>query len=194
MIPTGGNGNRQIDLGWSIRAGFVLKLLAPWFGGVSRAWIDSGTASTTIFLPSLIPALPPAENVGHLFNSCPQQKVPSAKEALTVGDDKTGAMNLKVREQRKSESLSVGEQAALEALLEKTQSSAKIKLNQSEWHRMRVRIEGDLMEAYLDGERVASLTSPGIDHPTKTKFGMTVNGSTIDFDNLKVFAGADEKQ
>lgn len=44
------------------------------------------------------------------------------------------------------------------------------------------------MEACVDGELAASLTSPGIDHQTKTKFGMTVNGSTIDFDNLKVFA------
>ena len=32
------------------------------------------------------------------------------------------------------------------------------------------------------------LRSPGIDHPTKTKFGFTVNGETIDFDNLKVYA------
>ncbi|MGY8696780.1 MAG: hypothetical protein ACKVGW_21605, partial [Verrucomicrobiia bacterium] len=52
---------------------------------------------------------------------------------------------------------------------------------------LRVVINGELMEAYLDGKRVAGVRSPGIAHLTKTKFGMTVNGSTIDFDNLKVY-------
>ena len=43
------------------------------------------------------------------------------------------------------------------------------------------------MEAHLDGKKITSLRSPGIDHPTKTKLGMTVVESTIDFDNLKIF-------
>ena len=43
------------------------------------------------------------------------------------------------------------------------------------------------MKAFVDGNLITKLKSPGIDHPTKTKLGMTVNGATIDFDNLKVF-------
>ena len=60
-------------------------------------------------------------------------------------------------------------------------------MNTGQWYRLRVVINGELMEAYLDGKRVAGVRSPGIAHLTKTKFGMTVNGSTIDFDNLKVY-------
>ena len=42
------------------------------------------------------------------------------------------------------------------------------------------------MKAFLDGEMVTHLHSPGFAHPTKTKFGFTVNGQTIDFDNVVV--------
>jgi len=115
-------------------------------------------------------------------------RVSISPRQLKVGDDKTGAMNLKVREQRKAESLTEEQQNALDELLARTESVAAIELEQGQWYQMRVRIVGDLMEAWIDGELVTSLRSPGIDHPTKTKFGMTVNGSTIDFDNLKVFA------
>ncbi len=38
----------------------------------------------------------------------------------------------------------------------------------------------------IDDEVAASLRSPGFAHPTKAKFGFMVNGSTIDFDNLRV--------
>ena len=45
----------------------------------------------------------------------------------------------------------------------------------------------DFKKAFIDGELITKLKSPGIDHPTKSKLGMTVNGTTIDFDNFKVF-------
>ena len=53
---------------------------------------------------------------------------------------------------------------------------------------MEVIIRGTVMTVHLDGNQVVTLDSPGFAHPTKTQFGMTVNGTTIDFDNLKVFA------
>lgn len=105
---------------------------------------------------------------------------------LVISDDKTGGMNLEVRKQRKDKNLSEEATAALQTLLDQTKSSAKVTIKQNEWHRLRIRIRGDVMKAFLDDEIVTSLKSPGFAHPTKTKFGFTVNGQSIDFDNLVV--------
>ena len=107
-------------------------------------------------------------------------------KSLRIGDDKTGSMNLEVRKQRQDKTLSTEDAEALQELLARTQSSAKISIKPGEWHTLRIRIRGDIMKAFLDGELVTSLRSPGFDHPTKTKFGFTVNGESIDFDNLVV--------
>jgi len=107
--------------------------------------------------------------------------------SLKISDDKTGGMNLKVRAQRQDNNLPEKKKKALDNLLGRTTSSAKLALKKDQWYHLRVRIQGDLMEAYIDSKLVASLRSPGIAHPTKTKFGPTVNDATIDFDNLKVY-------
>lgn len=114
-------------------------------------------------------------------------RVSISPKRIMIGDDKTGAMNLTVRAQRKDTNLDEAGKQDLEKLLKSTQSSAAIQLKKGQWYRMRVRIEGDLMEAYLDGKKQASLRSSGFAHPTKTQFGMTVNGNSIDFDNLQLF-------
>lgn len=106
--------------------------------------------------------------------------------SLRIGDDKTGSMNLEVRKQRQDKNLSAADAEALQKLLDRTQSSANISIKPGQWHTLRIRIRGDIMKAFLDGNMVASLRSPGFDHPTKTKFGFTVNGESIDFDNLVV--------
>ncbi|MEM6692437.1 MAG: sulfatase-like hydrolase/transferase [Planctomycetota bacterium] len=106
--------------------------------------------------------------------------------AIRIADDKVGAMNLAVRKQRKDEGLSEEEAEKLQHLLDETQASRKATIKPSEWHTMRVRLRGDVMKAFLDGELVTSLRSPGFAHPTKTKFGFTVNGDHFEFDNLRV--------
>lgn len=105
---------------------------------------------------------------------------------LMIGDDKTGAMNLDVRKQRQEKDLSAEGKAALEELLGRTRSSAKANINQKQWYQLRLRIRGDVMKAFLDGELMLELKSPGFAYPTKTKFGFTVNGQSIEFDNLIV--------
>ena len=107
---------------------------------------------------------------------------------LTLGDDKTGSMNLEVRKQRQAENLPAEKKRALEALLATTQSSVAVDLKPGQWHHLRVRILGDTMEAWIAGTKVATLRSPGIAHRTKTSFGFTVNGTSIDYDNIKMFA------
>jgi arylsulfatase A-like enzyme len=114
-------------------------------------------------------------------------RVSVSPQRISISDDKTGSMNLEVRAQRQAKDLSEAQVKSLEELLQRTQASGPVKLESGQWYKLRVRIKGDIMKASLDGQLVAKLLSPGIDHPTKTQFGMTVNGTTIDFDNLKVF-------
>ena len=95
-------------------------------------------------------------------------------------------MNLEVRAKRKDKNLSVSETKALKSLLDRTSSSTKINVQREKWHTLRIRIRGDVMKAFLDNDLVTSLKSAGFDHPTKTKFGFTVNGQGIQFDNLTV--------
>lgn len=115
-------------------------------------------------------------------------RVSISPKRISVTDDKTGNMNLKVRKQRQSKDLSPQQKKSLEELLATKTNSAAVNLKKGQWYRLGVRIEGDRLEASLDGKKIAELSSPGIDHPTKSKLGMTVTGSTIDFDNLKVFS------
>jgi len=122
----------------------------------------------------------PTVHSGHIC------RVSISPKHLTISDDKTGSMNLEVRKRRKDTSLSAEETADLEKNLARTRSGVKVAIKPGEWLNLRVRIKGDTMKAFLDGELTTSLRSPGFDHPTKTKFGFTVNGATIDFDNLKV--------
>ena len=114
-------------------------------------------------------------------------RVSISPKRISIGDDKMGSMNLQVRAQRQDADLDKAGKQALREQLAATQASAQVNLGRSKWYRMRIRIVEDLMEVYLDGERLTSLRSPGIAHPTKTKFGMTVNGNSIDFDNLQLF-------
>lgn len=105
---------------------------------------------------------------------------------LMISDDKTGGMNLRVRNLRQRADLSEGETTSLNDLLARTRSSVQVDIEPDQWHQLRVRIKGDVMKAFLNGQQATMLRSPGISHPTKTKFGFTVSGATIDFDNLNV--------
>lgn len=108
--------------------------------------------------------------------------------SIKVADDKTGQMDLNIRNQRQNENLPEDQRAAMDTYLETKQADAKLDLKKGQWYKLRVVIQDDVMSAYLDGKMVTSLRSPGFAHPTKTKFGFTVNGSTTEFDNLKIYA------
>ncbi|EMI52543.1 sulfatase-like hydrolase/transferase [Rhodopirellula sallentina] len=118
-------------------------------------------------------------------------RVSISPKRLRISDDKKGGMNLEVRKQRQNPNLSPEESEDLVEILASTQSAAKVDLQPNDWHNLRVRIKGETMKVFLDGELATTLKSPGIDHPTKNKFGFTVNGTMFGFDNLVVRTPAD---
>lgn len=107
---------------------------------------------------------------------------------IKIADDKTGSMDLNIRNQRQDKNLPEDQREALDAFLETKQANAQLDLKKGQWYSLRVTIEDDVMSAYIDGEKVTTLRSPGFAHPIKNKFGFTVNGSDTEFDNIKIYA------
>lgn len=130
------------------------------------------------------------EKTVHAGHIC---RVSLSPKRIVVGDDKLGVMNLEVRKLRQSKNLSPNQQQELNAILKRTQAVANVNLKKGTWYSLRVTIQNDVMTVSLDDKQIASLTSPGIDHPTKTQFGFTVMGETIDFDNLQVVETASSR-
>ncbi|MDB4474496.1 DUF1080 domain-containing protein [Opitutaceae bacterium] len=114
-------------------------------------------------------------------------------KSIKVADDKTGSMDLNILTQRQDENLPEDQRKALDAFLATKQAEAPLDLNKGQWYKLRVTIDGDVMSAYIDGKKVTSLRSPGFAHPIKNKFGFTVNGSTTEFDNIKIYRAPSAK-
>lgn len=110
-------------------------------------------------------------------------RISVSPKQLKISDDKMGSMNLEIRKRRQTGVLTPKDEKILAA----TQTTRKLDLKKGQWYHLRVVIKDDILKAFIDTKLVARLKSPGIDHDTKTKLGMTVNGSTIGFDNFKVF-------
>ncbi len=107
-------------------------------------------------------------------------RVSITRKKLTVQDDRTGVMNLELRELRKQPELA----GQIESFLESTKSSGDFNFVEGRWYHLRVVIDEDRMSVWVDGALIAQLTSPGMAHPTKTQFGFTVTGRNILFDNV----------
>jgi hypothetical protein len=61
-------------------------------------------------------------------------------------------------------------------------------LSLKEWHTLVVRTAGDEMTATIDGQPVASFSSPGIGHETKSLVSLTTNLVDIEYDDFSIKA------
>jgi hypothetical protein len=101
---------------------------------------------------------------------------------ITLTDTKTGVMDLKIQERRKS-----GEKSPeLDALLKTKTKSLPLELKAGDWHTMQITVEGDSMRANIDGKEIGDFKSEGIAHPTKRMITLTVNKSA-QVDDVKVW-------
>lgn len=101
---------------------------------------------------------------------------------ITLNDSKTGTMDLKIRERRKS-----GEKSSeLSKLLATKTSGFPLKLEPDQWHELLIVVEGDVMRATIDGNAIGEFRSEGIAHPTKRMITLAVNRSAW-VDDVKVW-------
>lgn len=101
---------------------------------------------------------------------------------ITLNDSKTGTMDLRIRERRKS-----GEKSPkLTKLLASKTASFPLQLAADQWHNLLIVVEGDVMRATIDGNIIGQFQSEGIAHPTKRMITLAVNKSAW-VDDVKVW-------
>jgi len=118
-----------------------------------------------------------ASHAGHIC------RVVISRSKVILRDGKTGVFNNEIFKKRRS-----GEKldAKTKEILIQSEASFPVKLKEGKWYTVNVRIKGDLMQAFIDGELVGSLYSPGIAHKTKDKIGLVTPKQSIHYDNLTV--------
>jgi hypothetical protein len=103
---------------------------------------------------------------------------------VTLGDDCEGTMKLGIYERWQNPAT----KSEVEPLVKGRIERVPVIFDAERWHRMTVEIVGDEMVASLNGKPVAYLQSPGIAHATKTDWGFTTQGRTIEVDNLRAWS------
>lgn len=178
-------GNKQVDLKDGT---MVITMHAEADHGVSvvhDAEFVDGQVELRFLLPSAKDSLGldfadmkfKQVHAGHLF------KVTLGTQKTTIDDMKTGGMNLKYRERKKSKTLTAQDKKELKA----TKKTIKSKIEPGQWHDLVIKIVGDSLSVTVDGEEIGSFTSPGFAHPTKRTLRVAVL-KTAAIDDLRVTA------
>ena len=94
---------------------------------------------------------------GHLF------KVTIGSDSVKITDQKTGEMNLEIRDARKENRHS----PRLKALLIKKSMTFAHKITVNEWHQIYTTVAGDKITCSIDGVTLGSFRSEGFAHQTK---------------------------
>ncbi len=110
-------------------------------------------------------------------------RVTITPKAIRLGDDKEGAMRPDIIGMRKDPA----RRAEAEKLLAGRSAAFPTTVSTGEWHRLDLEIVGDQMRASLDGRHIGSLKSPGIAHPTKSRFHFAISGRDVLLDDVKIW-------
>lgn len=103
---------------------------------------------------------------------------------IRLGDDREGGMRNDIYEMRKDSK----RKAEGDNLLAGRTATFPVPITTNEWHQLTLEIAGDEMRVSLDEKFVGRLKSPGIAHPTKSRFHFTINGKDALFDDVKIWA------
>lgn len=121
-------------------------------------------------------------------------RVSISRNRIYLSDDKLGSMNNDVRKMRKMEQRTPEQEKQLAERLAATSTEHEIDLSDDQWHHATVTVIGSKLHVEIDGREIASLDSPGNDHSTRDKFGLTVTGKfPIEFDRWVVMVPAGDK-
>jgi hypothetical protein len=99
--------------------------------------------------------------------------------SIQIQDDKTGVFDLEIFAKRREKSLSTKEQAAIKAFVDTKQRTFDAPLEIGRWHEAIIVFQGPECAVYLDGKRIGSFSSPGLDHKVKQNFALGVTGKVI---------------
>lgn len=109
-------------------------------------------------------------------------RVSFSKNSFYVQDDKTGSMNLEVRKKRKKNP----NDKELKKLINSKKSVAKNKFEDNKWYHVKIIKKGTVLQCTVDSKTV-QINSKGISHANLNKFGPTITGDAIWFDNFNIW-------
>ena len=114
---------------------------------------------------------------GHIIN------VAFRPDGVTIKDSKTGAMDLKIRDEVKA-----GRKTPeLIALLKTKSKTLTASLADDAWHVATMRKHGDVLTVLIDQQVLGKFKSPGITHDTINKVSISAKKSPL-LDDLKVWS------
>ena len=131
------------------------------------------------------------KGIGFNFND-PQCKVSHAGHICHVGvkpkkvdfrDGKTGIFDLKTREKK----LAGASKEQIAKLTEGKFAYFDVNLKKDQWYEITILIQGDVMTAWIDDQKIGQLKSKGIDHKVKANLAFAVSGMA-DVDDLKIWS------
>ena len=115
-------------------------------------------------------------HAGHLF------KVILSKESVEIADQKTGNMDLKIRQARQDKTVTPEQQAMLATKSKTIPNDLEIGI----WHEVAVTLRGSRLSVEIDGKTVGSFRSEGFDHPTKRLLRLLV-AKNASIDDVRIW-------
>lgn len=107
-----------------------------------------------------------------------------SKGGFMVQDDKTGSMDLNIRNQIKD---NPEKKKEFKSLLDSKRSFVKTPFKDGQWYHVKITKKNDVLECCVN-DKVARIKSEGIDHVALNKFGPTITGAQIWFKNLSIWS------
>ncbi len=104
-------------------------------------------------------------------------------KSISLNDGKTGQFRKDIRDKRKA---GMKLDAATQELLKTKSSHNEISIDPATWHDLLIRIEGDVMNVWIDGELVGTLKSEGIAHLSKSNMNITTMDREVHYDNFVI--------
>lgn len=115
-------------------------------------------------------------------------RVTIEQQLVKLHDDKEGAMNRDLLALRKSDDAQ--KKSAAEETIKAHTTLVPVKLETTHWYLVGVEIVGDQMRVTIDGQPIGFLKSPGLTHPAKSDFKISVSGKQALFDDLQIWSVA----
>ncbi len=103
-------------------------------------------------------------------------------KAVTLYDTKTGIFKNEIHAARKAGTLD----DATKALLKTKQQRVAVDLDENKWHDLLIRIQGDVMEVFVDGKKTGRFQSEGFAHTAVDQVNLTTSKKEVHYDHFKI--------
>ena len=108
-------------------------------------------------------------------------------KTITIQDHKKGIFDLKIREKRKDKNTSAQEKKEIKKFLSGKEAKFNHTTELNKWYEITMVFKGPAVSVYVDGNKVGSFSSEGLDHSVKQNLAFSVP-STSTVDDVKIWS------